>query len=126
MVVAVFNEEGDIATYTIKTVVDPRTLNKILYIRPSQNIYSFNELVACWEKKIGKTLEKTYQPGDQILKMIPESPMPVNFLLAINHSAFIKGDQTYYEVNPTLGVEATQLYPDVNYTTVDDYLNRFL
>ncbi|XP_047957141.1 isoflavone reductase-like protein [Salvia hispanica] len=123
---AVFNEEGDIATYTIKTVVDPRTLNKILYIRPSQNIYSFNELVACWEKKIGKTLEKTYQPGDQILKMIPESPMPVNFLLAINHSAFIKGDQTYYEVNPTLGVEATQLYPDVNYTTVDDYLNRFL
>ncbi|KAG6401041.1 hypothetical protein SASPL_137886 [Salvia splendens] len=86
---AVFNEEGEIATYTIKAAVDPRALNKILYIRSPQNIYSFNELVACWEKKIGKTLDKIYQPGDQILKMIPESPVPVNLLLAIDHSVFI-------------------------------------
>ncbi|KAL1539538.1 isoflavone reductase-like protein [Salvia divinorum] len=123
---AVFNEEGDIATYTIKAAVDPRALNKILYIRPPQNIYSFHELVACWEKKIGKTLQKIYQPEEQILNMIPESPVPVNLLLAIDHSVFVKGDQTYFEIDPTLGVEATQLYPDVNYTTVDDYLNRFL
>ncbi|KAI8549644.1 hypothetical protein RHMOL_Rhmol06G0040900 [Rhododendron molle] len=68
--IAVFNEEHDIGTYTIKAVDDPRTLNKILYIKPPMNIYSFNELVSLWEKKIGKTLERIYVAEDQILKRI--------------------------------------------------------
>ena len=67
---AVFNKEEDIGTYTIRAVDDPRTLNKILYIKPPGNIYSFNELVALWEKKIGKTLEKEYIPEEQLLKTI--------------------------------------------------------
>lgn len=67
---AVFNKEEDIGTYTIKAVDDPRTLNKILYIKPSANIYSFNDLVSLWEKKIGKTLEKVYVLEDQLLKNI--------------------------------------------------------
>lgn len=67
---AVFNKEEDIGTYTIRAVDDPRTLNKILYIRPPLNTYSFNDLVALWEKKIGKTLEKSYVPEEQVLKNI--------------------------------------------------------
>lgn len=67
---AIFNKEEDIGTYTIKAVDDPRTLNKILYIRPPANTISFNELVALWEKKIGKTLEKIYVPEEQLLKNI--------------------------------------------------------
>jgi uncharacterized protein YbjT (DUF2867 family) len=67
---AVFNKEDDIATYTIKAVDDPRTLNKILYIRPQANVYSFNEIVSLWEKKIGKTVEKIYVPEEQVLKNI--------------------------------------------------------
>lgn len=69
-IVAVFNNEQDIGTYTIKAVDDPRTLNKILYIKPSKNTLSFNELVSLWEKKIGKSLEKTYVPGEHVLKLI--------------------------------------------------------
>lgn len=65
-----FNEEHDIGTYTIKAVDDPRTLNKTLYIKPPKNTLSFNELVAMWEKMIGKTLEKIYIPEEQILKDI--------------------------------------------------------
>ncbi|KAK2991694.1 hypothetical protein RJ640_016400 [Escallonia rubra] len=68
--VSIFNKEDDIATYTIKAVDDPRTLNKILYIRAPANIYSFNELVSLWEKKIGKTLERIYVPEEQVLKNI--------------------------------------------------------
>ena len=67
---AIFNKEEDIGTYTIRAVEDLRTLNKILYIRPPGNIYSFNDLVFLWEKKIGKTLEKTYVPEEQVLKNI--------------------------------------------------------
>lgn len=67
---AIFNKEEDIATFTIKAVDDRRTLNKILYINPPQNTISFNVLVALWEKKINRTLEKIYVPEDQVLQNI--------------------------------------------------------
>ena len=70
MLTVIFSKEEDIATYTIKVVDDPRTLNKVLHIRPPANILSFNEIVSLWEKKIGKTLEKTYLLEDQLLKKI--------------------------------------------------------
>uniref|UniRef100_A0A2N9IFJ3 NmrA-like domain-containing protein n=1 Tax=Fagus sylvatica TaxID=28930 RepID=A0A2N9IFJ3_FAGSY len=112
--------------YTIRAVDDPRTLNKVLYLRPAKNIYSFNELVALWEKKIGKTLEKTYVPEEKLLKDIEESPIPINVVLAISHSVFVKGDHTNFEIEPSFGVEASQLYPDVKYTTVEEYLDQFV
>ncbi|XP_054818660.1 phenylcoumaran benzylic ether reductase Betv6 [Prosopis cineraria] len=123
---AVFNKEEDIGTYTIRAVDDPRTLNKILYLRPPKNIYSFNELVALWEKKIGKTLEKIYVPEEKLLKDIQESPIPINVVLAINHSVFVKGDHTNFEIEPSFGVEASELYPDVKYTTVEEYIDQFV
>lgn len=122
---AVFNKEDDIGAYTIKAVDDPRTLNKILYIRPPQNTLSFNDLVSLWEKKIGKTLEKVYIPEEQALKDISEAPFPLKVLLSINHAVFVKGDQTNFEIEPSFGVEASELYPDVKYTTVDEYLDQF-
>ncbi|KAJ6409761.1 hypothetical protein OIU84_009287 [Salix udensis] len=123
---AVFNKEDDIATYTIKAVDDPRTLKKILYIRPPANTISFNDLVSLWEKKIGKTLERIYVPEEQLLKNIQEAPVPVNVILSIGHSVFVKGDHTNFEIEPSFGVEASELYPDVKYTTVDEYLNKFV
>ncbi|KAJ9551712.1 hypothetical protein OSB04_015757 [Centaurea solstitialis] len=122
----VYNDEHDIGTYTIKTVDDPKTLNKIVYIKPPNNIYSFNELVSLWEKKIGKTLERVNIQEEQVLKNIQESPVPLNVLLSISHSIFVKGDQTNFVIEPSFGVEASELYPDVKYTTVDEYLSRFV
>ncbi|XP_039168555.1 phenylcoumaran benzylic ether reductase Pyrc5 [Eucalyptus grandis] len=123
---AVFNKEDDIGTYTIKAVDDPRTLNKILYIKPPANIYSFNELVSLWERKIGKTLERVYVPDEDILKNIQEAAAPLNHALAVFHAVFVKGDQTNFEIEPSFGVEASELYPDVKYTTVDQYLDQFV
>ncbi|KAH9696195.1 Phenylcoumaran benzylic ether reductase 1 [Citrus sinensis] len=123
---AVYNKEDDIGTYTIKAVDDPRTLNKILYIKPPGNIYSFNDLVSLWERKIGKTLERVYVPEEQVLKNIQEAAPPVNVILSIQHSAFVKGDQTNFQIEPSFGVEASQLYPQVKYTTVDEYLSQFV
>lgn len=123
---AVFNKEEDIATYTINAVDDPRTLNKILYIRPPANTLSFNELVTLWESKIGKTLERIYVPEEQLLKQIQESSPPANVILSINHSSYVKGDHTNFEIESSFGEEASALYPDVKYTTVDEYLNQFV
>ncbi|XP_058785607.1 phenylcoumaran benzylic ether reductase Pyrc5-like [Vicia villosa] len=123
---AVFNKEEDIAAYTIKAVDDPRTLNKSLYIRPQDNALSFNDLVSLWEKKIGKTLERIYVPEEELLKQIQDSSPPLNMMLSIAHCVYIKGDHTNFEIEAPFGVEATTLYPDVKYTTVDEFLNQFV
>ncbi|KAL3749343.1 hypothetical protein ACJRO7_010451 [Eucalyptus globulus] len=123
---AAFNKEDDIGTYTIKAVDDPRTLNKILYVRPPANTYSFNELVSLWERKIGKTLERVYVPEEEVLKKIQEAAVPLNVILAVFHSIFVKGVQTNFEIEPSFRVEASELYPDVKYTTVDQYLDQFV
>ncbi|XP_011088414.1 isoflavone reductase homolog isoform X1 [Sesamum indicum] len=123
---AVYNREEDIAIYTIKAADDPRTLNKILYIRPPANTISMNDLVSLWEKKIGKDLEKIYVPEDQVVKNIQEASAPLNVRLAISHSVFVKGDQTNFEIEPSFGVEASELYPDVKYTTVDEMLDHYV
>jgi hypothetical protein len=36
----------------------------------------------------------------------------------------VKGDQTNFEIEPSFGVEASELYPDVKYTAVAEYLNQ--
>ncbi|KDO43666.1 hypothetical protein CISIN_1g043777mg [Citrus sinensis] len=145
----VFVKDTDVAAFTINALDDPRTLNKLLHLReishtfnmessgeldgtklyphlkyttisdyldtsvPRGNIYSFNDLVSLWEEKIGKALDRVYVAEDQLLKNIQEK-------------ARVLGDQTNFEIEPSFGVEATELYPDVNYTTVDEYLNQFI
>ncbi|CAN6201591.1 unnamed protein product [Urochloa humidicola] len=112
----IFTTQEDIGTYTIKAVDDPRILNKILYMRPPSNILSYNELV----------FQRVYIPEDEVLKKIEEFPVPLNIGLSISHTVWLKGDHTNFEIEPSFGVEATQLYPDVKYTMVDEYLNGLL
>ncbi|XP_052111097.1 probable pinoresinol-lariciresinol reductase 3 isoform X2 [Arachis duranensis] len=69
----VFVKENDVAAFTISTVDKPRTLNKLLYLRPSKNICSLNELVEMWETKIGKKLEKSHISEEELIKKIEES-----------------------------------------------------
>ncbi|KAA8535618.1 hypothetical protein F0562_030621 [Nyssa sinensis] len=116
----VFNDEHDIATYSIKAVDDPRTLNQMLHLRLPKNIYSVNELVSLWEEKSGKTLERIYVPEEQILKDLQDAPFETRFELSINHSVFLREEPN------SEGVEASELYPDVKYTTVEEYLDHFV
>jgi hypothetical protein len=120
----IFNSEEDIGTFTIKAVDDPRTLNKQLLIRPEPNIKSMNEVVQLCEKKIGHSLDKTYIPESEVLKQIEEMPFPNNLFLALSYSVLVKGDE-YFEPGPN-DVDASKLYPDVKYTTVDEFLNRYV
>ncbi|KAA8535631.1 hypothetical protein F0562_030634 [Nyssa sinensis] len=116
----IFNAERDVATYTIKAVDDPRTLKKILHLRLPKNIYTVNELVSLWEKKCGKTLERIYVPEEQILKDIQDAPFQTKVELSIYHSVFVKGETN------SEGVEASELYPDVTYTSIEEYINQIV
>ena len=53
-----FVDEDDVAMYAVKIIDDLRTLNKTIYIRPPENVWSQMELVEMWEKLSGKKLIK--------------------------------------------------------------------
>ena len=55
-----------------------------------------------------------------------ESPFPINLDLAVSYSAFVKGDSTNFEIEASFGVEASELYPEVKYTTVDKFLDQLV
>ncbi|PIN12187.1 2'-hydroxyisoflavone reductase [Handroanthus impetiginosus] len=122
----VFVKESDVAAFTISTVDDPRTLNKVLYLRPPGNTLSMNELVDIWEKKIGKNLERNYISEEMLLKEIQETPYPDNMPMVFIYSGFVKGDITYFDINSSNGVEGTQLYPHIKYTTISEYLDTLV
>lgn len=86
---AIYVDEDDIATYTIKAIDDPRTLNKTLYLRPPQNILSQREVVQIWEKLIGKELKKSTLSKEEFL-----APMKgkIPFYLHKSYTPFISNN----------------------------------
>ncbi|CAL9085858.1 unnamed protein product [Musa acuminata var. zebrina] len=54
------------------------------------------------------------------------SPFPLNLLLAVARSVYINGEQTNFEIDPAVVVEACDVYPEVNYVTVDDFLTKLV
>ncbi|KAH9533496.1 hypothetical protein CY35_18G055900 [Sphagnum magellanicum] len=121
---AIYVDEDDIATITIKSVDDPRTLNKQLVIRPPTNVLSFNEVIEIWEKKIGHKLEKSYVPESTLQKQLAELPFPNFILPAVLYSIFVAGDE-YFELGPE-DAQAIELYPDFEYKTVSSLLDKFV
>ncbi|XP_057456415.1 probable pinoresinol-lariciresinol reductase 3 isoform X2 [Lotus japonicus] len=101
---AVFMKESDVAAFTISAVDDPRTLNKVVYLRPPGNVYSLNELVEMWETKIGKKLEKLHVLEEELLTKINGTSFPSNSKMLFIYSAFIKGDHTYFDIESSSGV----------------------
>ena len=121
---AVWNYEVDIAVYTVKAATDPRACNTSLVVRPPNNIISQSELVTLWEKKSGRTLKRTYLPGEALVDLTEKLPFPDNVPVAIFHNMFIKGEQVSFEITDDV-VEASRLFPDYEYTPIDKLLDKY-
>ncbi|KAK2375533.1 eugenol synthase [Trifolium repens] len=121
---SVLNYEEDIGTYTIKVANDPQTFNRIVIYRPSKNIISQNELISLWEQKSGQKFSKTFVPEEELVKLSQTLPPPQHIPISIIHSAFVRGDHIFDLKEDDL--EASQLYPDYNYISVDQLLDKFL
>ncbi|XP_071737379.1 bifunctional pinoresinol-lariciresinol reductase-like [Rutidosis leptorrhynchoides] len=122
---SIFVDEDDIATYTIKTMDDPRTVNKTLYLMPPANILSQREVVVIWEKLIGKELQKTCLPEEQFLNSIKGQEHALQAAMTHFYHLFYQGCLTNFEIGDN-AEEACTLYPEINYTTVKDYLKRYV
>ncbi|CAA2954291.1 bifunctional pinoresinol-lariciresinol reductase [Olea europaea subsp. europaea] len=119
---AIYNNEDDIATYAIKTIDDPRTLNKTIYISPPKNILSQREVVQTWEKLIGKELQKITLSKEDFLDSMKVLNYAQQVGLTHYHDVCYEGCLTSFEIGDE--EEASKLYPEVKYTTVEDYLKR--
>ncbi|KAL3716624.1 hypothetical protein ACJRO7_008237 [Eucalyptus globulus] len=102
---AVLNWEQDVAKYTIKVANDPRTRNRVVIYRPPVNIISQNELISSWEKKTGQRFEKVGVQEDELIK------------LSQNLMSFDLDEDD---------LEASCLYPEIEYTNIDQLLDIFL
>ncbi|XP_008227361.1 PREDICTED: isoeugenol synthase 1-like [Prunus mume] len=118
----VLNYEENVATYTIKAATDPRVANRVIVYRPQGNIVSQLDLISSWEKKTGCTFTRSYVPEEKILKLSETLPSPDNVRVSILHNIFIKGDQMSFELTEN-DLEASELYPDYNYTSIDSFLD---
>ncbi|KAB5564286.1 hypothetical protein DKX38_004340 [Salix brachista] len=121
----VYMDEDDIATYAIKAIDDPRTLNTTLYLRPPENILSQRQLVEIWEKLSGKKLEKIYIPGEDFLASMKGMDYVAQAGMGHFYHIFYEGCLTNFEIEED-GEEASNLYPEVKYTRMDEYLIIFL
>ncbi|XP_039168775.1 phenylcoumaran benzylic ether reductase Pyrc5-like [Eucalyptus grandis] len=104
----IISPSGQIVNVLFMYLVEERTYGCICLL-----------LMSFWERKIGKGLERAYVPEEEVLKNIQEAAFPQNVILAVLHSVFVKGEQANFEIKPSFGVEALELYPNVKYTTVD-------
>lgn len=122
---AVYMDEDDIATYTIKTLDDPRTLNKTLYLRPPDNILSQRQLVEMWEKLSGNKLERSSISVDDFLGPMKDLDYASQVGIGHFYHIFYEGCLTNFEIGGW-GEEASKLYPEVQYTRMTEYLKRYL
>ncbi|KAJ4728538.1 putative Isoflavone reductase [Melia azedarach] len=123
---AIYVDEDDIAMYTMKAIDDPRTLNKTLYIRPPKNILSQAEVVGIWEKLIGKELKKSSISREQFLGSMKEQNYAEQVGLTHYYHVCYEGCLTNFKIGNKGEEEASQLYPEIKYTTVEEYLRRYL
>ncbi|XP_015698446.1 isoflavone reductase homolog isoform X1 [Oryza brachyantha] len=123
--VLIYGDGNTKGTYTIKSIDDPRTLNRTLYIRPKENILTQKEVIAKWENLSGKVLEKIPITGEEFLAS-GEGTDYIN-QVGVGHfyHIYYEGCLTNFEIGEN-GAEATLLYPEVEYTRMDEYLKRYL
>ncbi|XVF52100.1 hypothetical protein PTKIN_Ptkin04bG0237900 [Pterospermum kingtungense] len=121
---AAYMDEDDVATYTIKAIDDPRTLNKTLYIRPPENILTQSQLIQIWEELSGKKLDKISISAQDFLASMKEMDLAGQVGVGHIYHIFYEGCLTNFEIGEG-AEEASKLYPEVEYTRMDDYLKIF-
>ncbi|ONI05760.1 hypothetical protein PRUPE_5G023200 [Prunus persica] len=118
-------DEDNIAAYTIKTIDDPRTLNKTLYLRPPENELSQKQLVEMWENLIGKKLEHISISEEDFLASMKGMDYAGQVGAGHFYHMFYEGVLTNFEIGEE-GEEASKLYPEVKYTRMNEYLKIYV
>lgn len=63
------NYEKDIAEYTVKAATDERAENGLIIYRLPKNVITQLDLISRWERKTGRTMEKTFISDKEMVKL---------------------------------------------------------
>jgi uncharacterized protein YbjT (DUF2867 family) len=119
----------DVASYGALALFDERTTNRHTLISPSKNRLSQNELIAIWESLIGTKLRRRRISARELDEKIaavanpPDKFAELSFLQLIR-AAWVDGLGDGRRRPDVL--ELTELYPDLRYETIPQYLSRFV
>ena len=115
----------DIAAVTVRALSDPKMQNK--EVRITANRMSQNELVDLWQRKSGRKVKKITVPAAEVDKVITSSTSPDQggtlVVMQLLRSVWIRGDSVK---RVATSLEATELYPDIKFQSVDEGLTQLL
>ena len=109
---------ADTARVTVAAADDPRTLNKEVFI--AANVHTQEELIKTWESKSGRSVKRIPVTLEEIEKKIAESNQPEKMMDLIigqlTRSAWFLGE---FSKHGEGSLDAAELYPDIQFTTVE-------
>jgi len=119
----------DVARYAARALFDPRTANRHTLIGPPENRLSQNELIAMWEARTKCKLCRrviTARELDERIAALAHQPDKFGELsfLQLIRAAWIDGLGDGRRRPDVL--ELTELYTDIGYETIPQYLERFV
>jgi len=117
----------DIARYTVRALDDPRAANRHVAITPSENVYTQNELIALWESMTKRTLHRNAVSArdlDAQIAALSDQPDAVDKLAFVQLVRAVWIDGLAFRRSPDV-LEATELWPDIRYRRVAEYLSEF-
>lgn len=123
---AYFVAGSDIGKFTLKVVDDNRTINKSVHFRPENNLFSINELASLWERKINRSLPRITITEEDLLNAANEMRIPESIVASFTHDIFIQGCQINFALDKPTDLEATSLYPDAPFQSVDECFDEFV
>ncbi|KAJ0024831.1 hypothetical protein Pint_07260 [Pistacia integerrima] len=123
--ILVYGSGGAKAICTIKVANDPKTCNRDVICRPQTNVISQLQLISLWEQKTGHTFKRVHIAEEDLVKQAETLPHPENILLSILHCIFVKGETMSFRLDKN-DVDASKLYSDFQFSTIDQLLDIFL
>ena len=119
----------DIARYAARALADERTENRHVSISPAENLLTQNELIELWESKTGRRLRRdviSAQELDDLIARLAETSqdrvqLSFNQLIRAVWIDGLGGAKRGADV-----LELTELYPDIRYGRVTEYLDQFV
>jgi uncharacterized protein YbjT (DUF2867 family) len=116
---------ADVARVTVRATNDARMRNK--EIRITANTITQNLLIALWQTTSGRTVRRTGVPAGELEKVIASSTAPDQGMTLVmsqlHRSMWIRGDSV--KPVPT-SLEATDVYPDLEFQTIEQGLAELL
>ncbi len=116
---------GDIARFTAKIMDDPRTLNQEVGMHT--NATTQEDLIQTWESLSGKKVTREPVSSDDLENIINNATAPEEMVTKIfaqlHRSVWVRGDSN--NVRPEV-LQVTDLYPEIEVTTLQQYFSYFL